>query len=143
MNDSVLLRIQRVRHRSAKATVFSGLAIDEEGRLVAGAPRYAVTLPSSLAVAEVAQGQWWYLASSQALNMLCQHTLAATSERLLFWSDERERREDTVCGWASQCSAPGTSTTGGSKTAALGASIPSRKHRNRSLVLTANLRDWL
>jgi exodeoxyribonuclease V alpha subunit len=61
MNDSVLLRIQRVRHRSAKATIFSGLAIDEDGRLVAGAPRYAVTLPSSFAVAEVEQGQWWYL----------------------------------------------------------------------------------
>lgn len=61
MSESLLLRVQRVRHHSARATVFSGLQIDDEGRLVAGAPRYAVTLPSRLAVAEVEQGQWWRL----------------------------------------------------------------------------------
>ncbi|NMF87457.1 AAA family ATPase [Aromatoleum petrolei] len=61
MSEAILLRVLRVRRRSARATVFSGLAIDEEGRLVAGAPRYAVTLPSRRAVAEVEQGQWWRL----------------------------------------------------------------------------------
>lgn len=64
MSQPVLLRVQRVRHRSASATVFSGLAIDAEGGLVASAPRYAVTLRSRLAVAEVEQGQWWRIAGN-------------------------------------------------------------------------------
>jgi exodeoxyribonuclease V alpha subunit len=34
-------------------------------------------------------------ASSRSLNALCQRSLAATSPRLLLWSDERERKEDT------------------------------------------------
>lgn len=61
MSETRLLRVQRVRHRSARATILSGVAIDEAGQLVAGSPRYAVTLPSKLAVAEVEQGQWWRL----------------------------------------------------------------------------------
>jgi exodeoxyribonuclease V alpha subunit len=59
MNDSILLRVQRVRHRSTRAVVFSGVAIEADGRLVAHAPRYAATLPQRLAVAEVEPGQWW------------------------------------------------------------------------------------
>lgn len=61
MTQSLLLRVQRVRHRSRSATVVSGLAIDSTGRVIANAPRYAVTLPSRLAIAEVEQGQWWQL----------------------------------------------------------------------------------
>jgi exodeoxyribonuclease V alpha subunit len=68
MNQTQLLRIQRVRHRSAKATVFSALVIDEDGRLVAGAPRCAVTLPTRLAVADVEQGQWWRLTGKPVLT---------------------------------------------------------------------------
>ena len=59
MSQSVLLRVQRVRHRAARATVFSGVSINGGGWLVAGAPRYGVTLASRLAVAEVEKGQWW------------------------------------------------------------------------------------
>jgi exodeoxyribonuclease V alpha subunit len=59
MSQSVLLRVQRVRHRSARVTVFSGVSINGGGWLVAGAPRYGVTLASRLAVAEVEKGQWW------------------------------------------------------------------------------------
>jgi exodeoxyribonuclease V alpha subunit len=61
MNKSVLLRVQRVRHRSGSGTVFSGVAIEEDGRTLADAPRYGITLPSSIGGAEVEQGQWWYL----------------------------------------------------------------------------------
>ena len=57
MSNAILLRVLRVRSRSAKATRFSGLAIDDTGLLVAGAPRYAVMLPSQRAVAEVEPGQ--------------------------------------------------------------------------------------
>jgi exodeoxyribonuclease V alpha subunit len=65
MSQSVLLRVQRVRHRSARATVFSGVSINGEGWLVAGAPRYGVTLASRLAVAEVEKGQWWRVAGRE------------------------------------------------------------------------------
>ena len=67
MSRCILLRVQRVRYRSERATVFSGLAIDGEGRLVANVPRYGVTLASRLAVAEVEQGQWWRITGKPVL----------------------------------------------------------------------------
>lgn len=59
MSDSILLRVQRVRHRSTRTVTFSGVAIEDDGRLVAHAPRYAATLSQRLAVADVEPGQWW------------------------------------------------------------------------------------
>ena len=56
--ETLTLRVQRVRARSKTATVISGLALNG-GRAIADAPRYAVTLPSKLLVAEVERGQWW------------------------------------------------------------------------------------
>ena len=67
MSQYILLRVQRVRYRSEKAAVFSGVAIDGEGRLVANVPRYGVTLASRLAVAEVEQGQWWRITGKPVL----------------------------------------------------------------------------
>lgn len=95
MSESLVLRVQRVRHRSAKATVFSGLAIDEAGWLVASAPRYAVTLPSRQAVAGVEQGQWWRLAGKPVPTeyevdgfRVVEHRLIATDAELLRPSGE-------------------------------------------------------
>ncbi|WP_374604811.1 AAA family ATPase [Niveibacterium sp.] len=95
MSESIVLRVQRVRHRSAKATVFSGLAIDEAGQLVAGAPRYAVTLPARLAMAEAEQGQWWRLAGQPVPTeyevdgyRVVEHRIAATDAELLRPSGE-------------------------------------------------------
>lgn len=95
MNASILLRVQRVRHRSARAAVFSGLAIDEEGRLVADAPRYAATLPLRLAVAQVEQGQWWRLTGKAVLTQyevdgfhVVEHRITATDAELLRPSGE-------------------------------------------------------
>lgn len=61
MTKSLVLRVQRVRHRSANATVIAGLAIDEDGRIVAGTTRYAATIPAALATIDADQGQWWRL----------------------------------------------------------------------------------
>jgi exodeoxyribonuclease V alpha subunit len=65
MSQSVVLRVQRVRHRSSRATVFSGVSINDQGWLVAGVPRYGVTLASRLAIAEVEKGQWWRVAGRE------------------------------------------------------------------------------
>lgn len=59
MTTVLTLRVQRVRHRSNNSTTVSGLAIDAQGKVVANAPRYAVTFPSRLTPLEVQLGQWW------------------------------------------------------------------------------------
>lgn len=95
MTEAILLRVQRVRSRSDKATRFSGLAIDDAGLLVAGAPRYAVMLLSRRAVAEVEQGQWWRL-TGKAVPMeyevdgyrVVEHRITATDAELVRPSGE-------------------------------------------------------
>lgn len=95
MSEAILLRVLRVRSRSAKATLFSGLAIDDTGLLVAGAPRYAVMLPSRRAVAEVEQGQWWRLAGKAVPTeyevdgyRVVEHRITATDAELVRPSGE-------------------------------------------------------
>ncbi len=95
MSNAILLRVLRVRSRSAKATRFSGLAIDDTGLLVAGAPRYAVMLPSQRAVAEVEPGQWWRLSGKAVPTeyevdgyRVVEHRITATDAELLRPSGE-------------------------------------------------------
>lgn len=95
MTEAILLRVQRVRSRSDKATLFSGLAIDDTGLLVAGAPRYAVMLSSRRAVAEVEQGQWWRLTGKAVPTdyeidgyRVIEHRLCATDAELVRPSGE-------------------------------------------------------
>ena len=95
MTEAILLRVQRVRSRSDKATLFSGLAIDDKGLLVAGAPRYAVMLPLRQAVAEVEQGQWWRLTGKAVPTEyevdgyhVVEHRLTATDAELVRPSGE-------------------------------------------------------
>lgn len=57
--QTVSLRVQRVRKRSAGAVVFAGLAIDSAGAAEPKAPRYAVLAPRRMLTAEVQEGQWW------------------------------------------------------------------------------------
>jgi len=95
MSAPILMRVLRVRSRSAKATFFSGLAIDDAGLLVADAPRYAVMLPSSRSVAEVEQGQWWRLTGKAVPTdyevdgyRVIEHRLCATDAELVRPSGE-------------------------------------------------------
>ena len=95
MSAPILMRVLRVRSRSAKATLFSGLAIDDTGLLVADAPRYAVMLPSSRSVAEVEQGQWWRLTGKAVPTdyevdgyRVIEHRLCATDAELVRPSGE-------------------------------------------------------
>lgn len=95
MTGAVRLRVQRVRHRTRQGTIFSGPAIDDHGRIVPDTPRYAVTLPSRLATAEVEQGQWWRIAGTPVPTeyevdgyRVVEHRVDATDAELLRPSGE-------------------------------------------------------
>ena len=84
MTDSVLIRVQQIRRRSAKATLFSGVAINDDGYLASsGALHYGVTLLSSLAVADVEKGQWWFLTGKSVRTTFITEGYPVTEYRLV------------------------------------------------------------